>query len=269
MPKTGAVYKRELIHLFQWLRAGVDFCDLLRHLLQPSIVWIRTAYGYVNAGVSDRGVKQGDPLSPLLFNIYLSVVQRFVMMKYRIWLLSKLEGHEDEGRVRECLRASDSDHVDVVWDRASLGHYCFLPVWYADNGVLFAGSLEVLSAAVSWADEAATMLQLKFNPRKSVLMRFLGRDRTSASLQQGSVRLQGVDLATATETRWLGFTVTDDLRLRRHCELRLKAAKVAHRQFMDMGVWQMGVSLRSSCDTVEDIGTTSIIVRCGGASCAW
>ena len=37
-------------------------------------------------------------------------------------------------------------------------------------------------------------------------------------------------------------TVTEDLRLRRHCELRLKAAKVAHRQFMDMGVWQMGVS---------------------------
>ena len=102
-----------LIHLFRWLRAGDDFCDLLRHLLQPSIVWIRTAYGYVNAGVSDRGVKQGDPLSPLLFNIYLSVVQRFVMRKYRTWLLSKLEGHEDEGRVRECLRASDSDHVDV------------------------------------------------------------------------------------------------------------------------------------------------------------
>ena len=51
-----------------------------------------------------------------------------------------------------------------------------------------------------------------------------------------------LDIATATETRWLGFTVTEDLRLRRHCELRLKAAKVAHRQFMDMGVWQMGVS---------------------------
>ena len=30
-----------------------------------------------------------------------------------------------KGRVRECLRASDSDHVDVVWDRASLGHYFF------------------------------------------------------------------------------------------------------------------------------------------------
>ena len=70
-------------------------------------------------------MKQGDPKSPLLFNIYLSVVQRFVMMKERIWLLSKLEGHEDEGRVRECLRASDSDHVDVVWDRAFLGLYVF------------------------------------------------------------------------------------------------------------------------------------------------
>ena len=135
--------------------------------------------------------------------------------------------------------------------------------------MLFAGSLEVLSAAVSWADEAATMLQMKFNPRKSVLMRFLGRDRTSASLRQGSVSLQGVDIAIATETRWLGFTVTDDLRLRRHCELRLKAAKVAHKQFMDIGVWQMVCELRSSCDIVEDIGATSIIVRCGGASCAW
>ena len=129
-PMTRLTAACWFIHLlvFRWLRAGDDFCefffvcltktiyschtpwatanlDLLRHLLQPSIVRIRTAYGYVNAGVSDRGVKQGDPLSPLLFNIYLSVVQRYVMMKYRIWLLSKLEGYEDEGRVRECLRA--------------------------------------------------------------------------------------------------------------------------------------------------------------------
>ncbi|KAG0437243.1 hypothetical protein HPB47_017538, partial [Ixodes persulcatus] len=117
-----------------------------------------------------RGLKQGCPLSPLLYTLYASELEQHLLKSGLGFSLTRVE----EG-------------CETHWTLPGLA--------YADDLVLMAGVMETLQKLVDVCEEEVALLGLKFNVLKSAVVQFSGNYTGSKVL-----RLQQEAVAV---TRWV------------------------------------------------------------------
>ena len=148
----------------------------------------------------DRGVKQGSPLSPFLFNVYATVVHRHVVLRLRQYCSIIAAGKEPSVRRRiwrlhwQCWHGKQGISIDMALQAATGGdQQCedtmLTLVLYADDVTLLGSSPAMLQRGIQWLDEALTALEHCISP-KSRIMSFFPRYAASGPEHQNwTVRL--------------------------------------------------------------------------------
>lgn len=164
------------------------FRQLLRHNIPASIVkLLRFWYskqqmfvswnGCLSAGfLIGNGVRQGGITSPVLYNIYSNLFSQ---------------------ELNRCM-------VGCTLNEVSVNHLA-----YADDVCLISPSVGGLRQLLRICEEVAEYLSIRFNPDKSVCMRFLPKVNYVIPLFE--VLLKGVPLNFVQETKYLGHIICDDL----------------------------------------------------------
>jgi hypothetical protein len=154
-----------------------------------------------NNGIRDRtlrtttGVKQGGPLSPKLFSVYVSEMVDKIATKYN--------------------SGSKLDHNIIL---------------YADDTTLIAKSQEELQRLVNEIHEYCTVHGIKININKTKCM--VVGNRLESSLK---ITLENVDLEIINKFKYLGWWLESNLSSREHIKTRKMAATVASYQLRKIG----------------------------------
>ena len=123
-----------------------DFLTALRHMYQKVTMQVRVNGDLGESFQADVGVKQGDPLSPLLFGLFIDRFEAFL---------------------DECCEAHGVQIMTGSWLRSLL---------YADDLILMAETREGLQAMLACLGEFAIANQMNVNLIKSETMVFNGRN---------------------------------------------------------------------------------------------
>lgn len=124
----GSVPHEAILEALRTSGVGEAFTAIVRDILSGNSTRIQTSDGLTEPISTDAGVKQGCPLSGLLFNLAIDPV------------LHELQGDDAEGH-----------HV----------------LAFADDICIIANSVDALDAGLRTANAFATRLTLKFNAGKS------------------------------------------------------------------------------------------------------
>jgi len=152
----GSVPHASLLRVLRRVGVNEDFCEFVNHLYADSSVALRVNNTNLTPFLTTAGVRQGDPLSPILFDLAMEPVVR-----------------------RAACFPEHGFPIGVT--RLTV---CAL----ADDLALFADTEAHLQQRVSSTDEAATTIGLRFRPSKcAVIARRSKNDITAQITLQGAV----------------------------------------------------------------------------------
>jgi hypothetical protein len=167
------------------IRLPPAFIQLVVDSLTGLTSCVRTVYGLTRSFSVERSVRQGDPLSPLLFVILMDALH------------DGLERHPTTRAEHGC-KISIRDRSVYI---ASLG--------YADDTAIMSSSLPSLGAQNEWVHYFMQYNRLRLNPRKCELVGFdgTGQPLTAADAVASGINIEGqplVPLAHDQPIRYLG-----------------------------------------------------------------
>lgn len=170
---------------------GVDWKDrrMIIQLYMSASVIIRVGDEETQPGTIGRGVRQGCPLSPLLFNIYA------------------------EAMVKEGL--------DNIEDGVKVGGKLVQAVRFADDQAMVANSEEGLRRIMLSLNETIERYGMKINIKKTKVMKI------SNEKSEMIVSIEGEKIEQVKEFKYLGSTICEDGRCRREITTRICMAKQA------------------------------------------
>ena len=145
-----------------------DFLTALRHMYDKVTMQVRVNGDLGDVFQADVGVKQGDPLSPLLFGLFIDRFEAFL---------------------DDCCEAHGVQVMTGSWLRSLL---------YADDLILMAETREGLQAMLVCLGDFATANQMNVNLIKSETMIFNGHNT-------GSFEFNGVRIKMVDEFLYLGI----------------------------------------------------------------
>jgi hypothetical protein len=173
-------------------RIGVDYRDrrLIGNLYMGQTVMIRIEGENSEPGVLGRGVRQGCPLSPLLFNIYAEELIREALSK-------SSEGIKVGGKLINALR-------------------------FADDQAIIAGTNEGLQMLMDLLNEASEEYGMKINLKKTKVMQI---SRHPVNI---TVVIEGNTLEQVQEFCYLGSLITEDGKCHKEIRRRIAMGKEAY-----------------------------------------
>jgi hypothetical protein len=173
-------------------RVGVDWRDrrLIGNLYMGQKVRIRIDGEYSEQAKVGRGVRQGCPLSPLLFNIYIEEI------------------------IKEALEdLEEGIKVGGMWIRA---------LRFADDQAMMAGSQEGLQTMMDRLNTTSKEYGMRINKKKTKVMRISKGEQKIVK-----INIDGEELEQVKEFAYLGSTITEDARCHREIKRRIVLGKDA------------------------------------------
>ena len=173
-------------------RVGVDWRDrrLIGNLYMGQKVRIRIDGEYSEQGRVRRGVRQGCPLSPLLFNIYIEEI------------------------IKEALEdLEEGIKVGGRWIRA---------LRFADDQAMMAGSQEGLQTMMDRLNATSKENGMKINKKKTKVMRI-----SKGEQKMVKICIDGEEIEQVKEFAYLGSIITEDARCHREIQRRIVLGKDA------------------------------------------
>ncbi|KAK3918528.1 Retrovirus-related Pol polyprotein from type-2 retrotransposable element R2DM, partial [Frankliniella fusca] len=131
----GSVPHSAIFKLLRQHGVHSHFIDIVEEAYSGSTTTIITASGETKPVPMASGVKQGDPLSPIIFNLFIEVLLRSIQA------ISPLHGFQLFGRTLSCLA-------------------------FADDIVILSNSSEAAQQMLNVAGEVASWVGLQFNAKK-------------------------------------------------------------------------------------------------------
>jgi Reverse transcriptase (RNA-dependent DNA polymerase)/Endonuclease/Exonuclease/phosphatase family len=173
-------------------RMGVEWRErrLIGNLYMGQRVKIRIDGEYSEPGKIGRGVRQGCPLSPILFNIYIEEIIRETMEEME-------EGIKVGGKRVGALR-------------------------FADDQAMLAGSQKGLQKMMDRLNEISLNYDMKINVAKTKVMRV-----SKGKAKKIKITLNGEKLEQVEKFCYLGSMVTEDARCRVEIKRRIAMGKDA------------------------------------------
>uniref|UniRef100_A0A914X2I6 Reverse transcriptase domain-containing protein n=1 Tax=Plectus sambesii TaxID=2011161 RepID=A0A914X2I6_9BILA len=160
----GSVPHSTILRCMQWTGLSADSIEVVQRLYDGCVTNVRTMDGLTDDIPILSGVKQGCPLSPIVFNIAIEPIIRAVQRLQRGYLLHGVKH-------------------DVLA--------------YADDLVLISGSVAGLQRMLDTTSRVATWAGLTFNPLKCASLHVDGKKRraprTRFSIQHGTMLALGID----------------------------------------------------------------------------
>ena len=184
---------KKLIRILR--RMGVDWRErrLIGNLYMGQRVKIRIDGEYSEPGKIGRGVRQGCPLSPILFNIYIEEIIRETLEEME-------EGIKVGGRMVKALR-------------------------FADDQAMLASSQEGLQRMMDHLNKISMDYEMKINIKKTKVMMISKRsEKTSQTIK---ITLNGEEIEQVEKFCYLGSMVTDDARCHEEIKRRIAMGKDA------------------------------------------
>ena len=161
-----------------------------------SCVYIENNGEYSIIIVTTKGVKQGGPLSPRLFAMYIEkAIEAVEAIKGGVWL----------GEMT----------VDILV--------------YADDIVLLSNTLEGLNALLKVTEDFGKKWEIKFNPTKTVYMAFGGVHRN-----QIRPKFDGIDIQRVKSVKYLGVTINERLSNSEHLTKRKQGTMARLKEINDI-----------------------------------
>ena len=159
---------------------GVDEKDrqLIRHLYLRQSVVVRVNGGNSEPGLLGRGVRQGCPLSPLLFNIY---IQQLIM-----------------------------EAMENVEDGVKVGGQLVNAIRFADDQAMVASTNAGLQRIMDSLNRTSGEYGMRINTKKTKVMRISREEGKSMN-----ITINGNKLEQVTQFCYLGSTITEDCRLQK------------------------------------------------------
>ena len=169
------------------IRLGIDWKDrrLIRNLYMGQKIRIRIEGEYSEPGEIGRGVRQGCPLSPLLFNIYIEELIREALENLEV-------GIKVGGTLVKALR-------------------------FADDQAMLAGTQEGLQQMMEHLERTSKEYGMKINFKKTKVMKISRKKKTTVRIIINGERIEQVE-----EFCYLGSVVTTDAKC--HSEIRRRIA---------------------------------------------
>ena len=164
----------------------------------------------------ESGVKQGDVLAPTLFNLFLDVIIRTVMIK-----------HPDVGvHIQYNLDAplvNNSRHKFNMSDKVQI-------LMYADDVVLLSNDRSVLNSFIQWLSEEFTRYGLKINTQKSKIMAVWPEaDNTDTHLDTSSVHQIDGGFEEVEQYQYLSSILRNNCSIDEEIDTRICKASIALR----------------------------------------
>ncbi|MBS1969835.1 MAG: endonuclease/exonuclease/phosphatase family protein [Bdellovibrionales bacterium] len=135
----------KLLQLIRSLGVGENIIGLLQHSFDAEQATVRLAGAFSRVFKTDRGVKQGDVISPLLFNIVMDAILR--------------------GFLQE---SEELIHSLTIGDQQTK----LLPLFYADDGVFFAKDRVTLERQINLFAKFCAFYELEININKTNVCAF-------------------------------------------------------------------------------------------------
>jgi hypothetical protein len=173
-------------------RIGVDEKDrqLIRHLYLSQSVVVRVNGGNSEPGLLGRGVRQGCPLSPLLFNIY---IQQMIM-----------------------------ETMENVEDGVKVGGQLVNAIRFADDQAMVASTNAGLQRIMDSLNRTSGEYGMRINIKKTKMMRISREEGKSMN-----ITINGNKLEQVTQFCYLGSTITEDCRSHTEIKKRIVMGKEA------------------------------------------
>src|ERR1043165_7607201 len=168
-------------------RIGVDWRErrLIGNLYMGQRVKIRIDGEFSEPATIGRGVRQGCPLSPILFNIYIEEIVREMLEELE-------EGVKVGGKMVKALR-------------------------FADDQAMLAGSQEGLQMMMDRLNRISLNYDMKININKTKVMRISKRGEETIN-----ITLNGEEIEQVKKFCYLGSVVLEDARC--HVEIKRRTA---------------------------------------------
>ncbi len=131
-----------LFHTLQVMGIPASFIDVIQKSYDAAQFTVQTSCGFTDLVKYSRGVKQGCPMSPLLFIIYFGIVDSYLTV-----------------------------HGDRLGVSVGANHL-LRAIYYADDVVLLAHSMHELQSLFDLFEKCASKLNMMVNPTKSGVMVF-------------------------------------------------------------------------------------------------
>ena len=173
-------------------RMGVDWKErrLIGNLYMGQRVKIRIDGEYSEPGRIGRGVRQGCPLSPILFNIYIELIVREALEEMN-------EGVKVGGRLIKALR-------------------------FADDQAMMAHSQEGLQRMMDRLNTISTEYEMKINTKKTKVMKISRMEESTVK-----ITINGEDIEQVNKFCYLGSVVTQDAKCHTEIKRRINMGKDA------------------------------------------
>ena len=196
------------------------------------------------------GVRQGCPMSPILFNVFMDFLARIVMHKCQ------------EKGVKGYRMAYRIDGQLVSAPSGQDAHMAILMLMYADDLVLMADNAAGLEIALRVLEQTAEEWGMKLNYTKTQAMVFgnSGQERTQV------IQLQEGQIQHVNEFRYLGSIHQDSVQQDTELSTRIRQAGVAFHDLQRKVFSDRGVSLTSKMRIYKAIVVPILIY---GAAESW
>ena len=179
--------------------------SLLTYICQKEVV--RLDSGLTDSCVIGRGVRQGCPLSPLLFNLYA------------------------ETMLAEALLLNA--------DGVRIGGNLVADIRFADDQAMVSNSEGGLQSLMNDLCSAADRYDMKINIKKTKIMRV-----SRKSAKPVAILVNGISLEQVTSYKYLGSVFTDDGRCEKEIRIRLAQAKEAFNRRKELLTQKFSLKLK-------------------------
>jgi hypothetical protein len=173
-------------------KLGVDYRDrrLIGNLYMGQSFKVRIDGEDSTPGIIGRGTRQGCPLSPLLFNIYIQAL----------------------------LNEALEDNTDGI----KVGGHLVQAIRFADDQAMVANTVKALQRLMDALDKTSEEFGMRINIKKTKVM-VISKGKT----QKVAVYLHNEKLEQVTEFCYLGSMITADARCQKEIKRRIAMAKEA------------------------------------------
>ena len=173
-------------------RIGIDWRErrLIGNLYMGQKIRIRIEGEYSEPGLIGRGVRQGCPLSPVLFNIYIEELNREAMEDME-------EGIKIGGKMIKALR-------------------------FADDQAMMANSQEGLQQMMDRLNTVSTEYGMKINIKKTKVMMI-----TRKKAKEVRITINGENIEQVKKFCYLGSEITEDAKCHEEIKKRIAMGKDA------------------------------------------